>query len=65
MGSRWSEMDQLRKRAKKHGCTVELMGNGHYMVSKDGQRYAISNTPSAGGSLKESERQLRKRGLIP
>jgi hypothetical protein len=65
VGSKWSQLDQLRKRALKHGCTVEMQGSGHWLVSKDGQHFSVSNTPRSEGSVKLTERELRKRGLIP
>ncbi|WP_332880961.1 hypothetical protein [Streptomyces sp. NBC_00564] len=58
------EIRQLIDEARRQGFGVELRGNGHYKVSKDGVYVTtLPSTPSSSRAIPNARAALRRHGF--
>lgn len=59
------DMMKLVKLAKKHGCTVERTGSGHWKITTpSGLTIVTSFSPSNPGPYRDTVRYLKKAGVL-
>jgi hypothetical protein len=64
MAGHRSDMMKLIKLAKKHGCTAERTGSGHWkIVCPNGSTLTASFSPSRPGAYRDTIKALRKAGV--